>query len=278
MVVVSTVTGITLLEALKPSLVMYHCSDDYGRQPTFPSSFLDLERDLVARCGLVVCTSEALRQAKAHMHPHTHAVANGADVEHFALTQAPETQVAQDLRDLPRPVVGYIGIVFRWVDQAMIADAATRHPDWSFVFVGPITTDVGRLRSFQNVHFLGPRPYDRLPSYLKGFDVATVPFIEHDVTLRASPVKFYEYLSSGVPIVATRLPDFEPFIGLANLVSTPQEFTAALEEAVSEDTPHKCRDRMVEARNHSWDARFARVDRLIEEAFERESKLRTQAV
>ena len=269
LVLVGTATALPLLNALEPSLVLYHCSDDYTCQPTFPASFARLEQDLINRCDLVVCTAEALRQAKAHLHPLTYTVTNGAQVTHFARAQAPDTPVAPEVQELSRPVVGYIGTVFEWLDQRMIAHAAQAWPDWSFVFIGPITTDVNQLRILHNVHFLGPRPYADLPSYLKGFDVATVPFIFHDVTLRASPIKFYEYLASGVPIVATRLPDFEPFAHLVGLVTTPDEFTVALGDLITHDTPQKRQARMAEAQNHSWEARFTQIDRLIEEALER---------
>ena len=123
LVLVGTATGLPLLNALEPSLVVYHCSDDYTRQPTFPASFVRLEKDLIHRCDLVICTAEALRQAKAHLHPHIHTVANGAQVEHFARTQASDTPISQELRDWPRPIVGYIGSVFQWLDQEMIAHA-----------------------------------------------------------------------------------------------------------------------------------------------------------
>ena len=258
-----------LLERLTPDLVVYHCSDDYARQPTFPDGFANLETELMARSDLVICTAEALRQAKAGMHRNCHTVVNGVQVGHFARTQLPETASAPDLSDLPRPVVGYIGTVFEWLDQPMIANAARVHRDWSFVFVGPITTDVKLLRELPNIHFLGPRPYLDLLGYLKGFDVATVPFIFHDVTLRASPIKFYEYLASGVPIVASRLPDFEPLAHLTELVSNPSEFVLALENAVEHDSPAKRTRRMTEARNHSWETRFAEIDRLIRAAVDR---------
>ncbi|MFQ5812674.1 MAG: glycosyltransferase [Anaerolineae bacterium] len=265
LVLVGTATALPLIDALEPLLVVYHCSDDYTCQRTFPASFASLERDLISRCDLVICTAEALRQAKTHLHPHTYTVTNGAQVEHFARAQAPDTLVAQELRDLPHPIVGYIGTVFQWLDQEMIAHASRAHPNWSFVFVGPITTEVNQLRTLPNVHLLGPRLYADLPSYLKGFDVATVPFIFHDVTLRASPIKFYEYLASGVPVVATRLPDFEPFAHLVSLVTSPVEFVTALEDTITCDTPQKRRARMAEARNHSWAARFAQIDRFIKE-------------
>jgi glycosyltransferase involved in cell wall biosynthesis len=267
--VVGTAFSLFLLDDLHPSLILYHCSDDYTRQPTFPASFEALERELVERSDVVICTSEELRRAKAPLHDRTYAVANGAQVRHFARAQEAGTIVAPDLDELPRPIVGYIGSVFEWVDQRMLVYAAREHPSWSFVLVGPVTTDVGQLRSLSNIHLLGPRDYADLPSYLKGFDAATVPFVFHDVTMRASPVKFYEYLASGVPIVATMLPDFEPFRHMARLVSSPEEFSASLEAVIGGDTSAKREERIAESLNHSWEARFAEVDRIIDDAVER---------
>jgi glycosyltransferase involved in cell wall biosynthesis len=224
---------------------------------------------MAAHADLVICTAETLRQAKAPLNPRTYTVTNGAQVDHFVHTQDSGIRVAADIQGLPKPVIGYIGTVFEWVDQEMIAFAAQRHPDWSFVLVGPIATDVSRLRPLQNVHMIGPRPYAELPRYLKGFDAATVPFVFHDVTLRASPVKFYEYLASGVPVVATKLPDFESLGHVAELVSSPKEFADALERSIRTETPEKQAARMLEAKNHSWEARFVQIDRLIGDAYAR---------
>jgi glycosyltransferase involved in cell wall biosynthesis len=258
--------ALPLLAGWSPRLLVYHCSDDYTRQPTFPRSFRALEHDFIRRCDLIITTAEALRRAKAHLHPHVHAVSNGAEVEHFAQTQHPQTVPAPELMGLPRPIVGYIGTIFEWIDQEMIAQAARARPQWSFVFVGPCTTSLGRLRGLGNVHLIGPRPYRDLPGYLKAFDVAMVPFVRHDVTMRASPIKFYEYLASGVPVVATRLPDFEPLGHLAELVAAPAEFVPAIERAILTNTSPARAMRMTEARRHSWEARFAQIDRLIGQA------------
>jgi glycosyltransferase involved in cell wall biosynthesis len=267
MVVVSSALAEPVLDALDASMTVYHCSDDFVMQPGFPDAYADLERRIFARSDLVICTAEALRQVKNNMHPRCYTVTNGAQIDHFARTQSPDVEMASELRGLTRPIIGYVGSVFEWLDQPMIAHAAKAHPDWSFVFVGPITTDVSVLKGLANVHLLGPRPYQNLPTYLKGFDVATVPFVFHDVTMRASPIKFYEYLASGVPVVATRLPDFRPFEHLAGLVSTKEEFVTALEQALQDDEDQR-EARMAEARDHSWDSRFRRIDELIDETLQ----------
>ncbi len=268
-VVVGTATALPLVAGLDPSLVVYHCSDDYASQPNFPTSFLSLERSLMDRADLVICTAEELARVKAPLHPNTHTVTNGADVEHFLSTQSPTTGIAPDVAGLPGPVIGYIGTIFEWVDVEMLARAAKARPEWSFAFVGPVATDVSSIENLPNVYLLGPRPYADLPGYLKGFDVATVPFIFHDVTLRASPVKFYEYLASGVPTVATRLPDLSRFKGLVELFSGYDEFMAALDRAVVNRSTEKREARMDAARENSWTTRFALIDDLILEAMSR---------
>jgi glycosyltransferase involved in cell wall biosynthesis len=262
-VVVGGAHALPLLEALDASLVIYHCSDDFTRQESFPASYADLERDLTRRCDLVITTAEALRRAKAHLHPRVCAVPNGADVAHFATTQDASTPPAEELASLRRPVIGYIGTVFEWIDQEMVAAAARARPHWTFVFVGPVATEVRRLRALSNVRLLGSRPYADLPRFLKAFDVATVPFVVHPVTLRASPIKFYEYLAAGVPVVATRLPEFEPLGGWATLVTSPGEFVTGIERAMQDESAELRHRRMEQARRHSWEARFAAIDQLI---------------
>ena len=265
-VVVGTATALPLVDRLDPSLVVYHCSDDYASQPNFPASFLQQERSLMDRADLVICTAEELTRVKAPLHANTHTVTNGADVEHFTSTQDGATVVAPDVAGLPGPVIGYIGTVFEWVDVQLLARAAQARPSWNFVLIGPVATDVSVIESLPNVHLLGPRPYGELPGYLKGFDVAIVPFIFHDVTRRASPVKFYEYLASGVATVATRLPDLERFESLAGLYDGYDEFMAALDAGVADKSVDAREARMQAAGENSWTARFAQIDGLIEEA------------
>ncbi|MFQ5685033.1 MAG: glycosyltransferase [Candidatus Scalindua sp.] len=258
--------ALPLIEQIPHSLLVYHCSDDFTLTSSFPASFSDLEEELIRRCDVVITTSEELCQAKIHLGSKFVTVTNGAEIEHFASTQAPDTQLAPELADLPQPIVGYIGSVFEWIDQEWVIQAARKLPTWSFVFIGPLMTDISKLRDLPNIHYLGPRRYEDLPKYLRGFDVTTVPFVTNDVTLRASPIKFYEYLASGVPIVATNLPDFEPLSDCAYLVKDATQFSSALQRAVSEDSQEKRQLRMTESQKYSWEVRGAQVNEIIENA------------
>ncbi|MEG3072228.1 MAG: glycosyltransferase [Candidatus Syntrophopropionicum ammoniitolerans] len=116
-----------------------------------------------------------------------------------------------ELQTLQGPVVGYVGAISAWFDQEMLAAAAHAHPEWSFVLVGPVDTDVSLLDSLPNVRLTGHKPYSVLPAYLKGFDVTVIPFKINALTTGVNPVKLYEYLAAGRPIVSSDLPEVRAF-------------------------------------------------------------------
>jgi len=265
-VIIGTATALPIIERLDPKLVVYHCSDDYSSQPNFPSSFQDLEKKLIARADLIICTAKELTEIKAPMNPQTYTVTNGADVNHFKSSLDDSTEIPVEIKDFSGPVIGYVGTVFEWLDFEMIAKAARAKPEYNFVFIGPVTTDISLIHDIPNVHILGPKSYSSIPNYLKGFDVATIPFIIHDVTLRASPVKFYEYLASGTPIVATRLPDLEKFDHLVDLFSRPDQYVESLDKALTDKSTTALNKRLAEAGKHSWESRFEKIDELIDHA------------
>ena len=263
--VVGSAHALPLLRHIPHSSVVYHCSDDFSDVPGFPDSFAELESELCKQADAVVTTSEELRRGKSELNPKTYTVTNAADVSHFARARAGDTEIPEEIASLPRPVVGYVGSVFQWIEQEWLEHAAERFADWSFVLIGPLQTNVSKLSRHRNVHLLGPRPYQSLPGYLKGFDVATVPFIIDDLTRRASPIKFYEYLAAGLPIVASRLPDLEPLRSYAYLVEDREEFARALQEAVAEEGDEKRRSRMLESGKHSWEARCEQLDSILDQ-------------
>src|SRR5690606_18611935 len=197
--------ALDLLKGLPRRPLLYHCSDDFTLVPSFPDSFESLEKELMMEADGVVTTAETLSEAKRPFCRRIWTIPNGADCDHFSKAQAPELEIASDLMSLKPPRIGYVGTIFRWIDQEWVARTARQEPQWNFVLIGPVETDVSRLQALENVHFLGPRPYEHLPEYLKGFDAAIVPFRINDLTRRASPIKFYEYLALGLPVVASRL-------------------------------------------------------------------------
>ncbi|MBV9545300.1 MAG: glycosyltransferase, partial [Chloroflexi bacterium] len=186
-------------------------------------------------------------------------VPNGVDAAHFAAPAEP----ADELRSLPRPVLGFVGGLAQWVDLDLLAQVARARPDATIVLVGPVSTDVSPLVGLPNVRVLGPRPYVDVPRFLAAMDVALIPFVNDAVTYHADPIKAYEYLAAGVPIVATDLPALRRLRPLVRLAETPSEFLSQIEAALAEGREPARAARQAEAAHHDWSCRFATVERLL---------------
>jgi glycosyltransferase involved in cell wall biosynthesis len=248
-----------ILQLLPRSATVYHCADEYAAVRGFPSTLPEVEADLSRQADLVIATSQSLCERLHRLNPNTHWIPNGADVAHFAQVVEP----AKDLGALKRPIVGFIGGLSEWVDMDLMAVAARERPRWTFALVGPIGIDTAVVRSLSNVRLLGPRPYASLPSYLAAMDVAVIPFKRNTLTYHADPIKTYEYLAAGLPVVATDLPALRRLGDLVHLAASPAEFVAQLDAAVAEGRDARRTERQAEAAKHSWSSRFDTVDRLL---------------
>jgi glycosyltransferase involved in cell wall biosynthesis len=252
---------VDLLPLLPRRGLAYHCADDYAHVRGFPRSLPALEADLCRRADLVIVTAQTLCADRARFNPRTYWVPNGVDVAHFARPATPAADVPHD----GRPRVGFVGALAQWVDVPLLAALARRRPDWWLVLVGPVATDVSGLAELPNVRLLGPRPYRDVPRYLAAVDVALIPFVRDAVTERADPIKAYEYLAAGLPIVATDLPALRRFGRLLRLADTPAGFGEQVELAVAEGRDAHRAERQAEAARHGWSGRFERIEQLLRE-------------
>ena len=245
-----------MIEYVEYSKLIYHCSDDYTIISSFPESFANIEKKLIKKSDLIVATADELLKTKAVYNPNIVSIPNGANIDHFRKTQDPETKVADDMLKFKNPIVGYVGSVFQWLDIEWMKYAAEKCPEYDFIFIGPISIDVSKFKGKKNVHFLGPRSYKELPRYLKSFEVAVIPFVIDGVTLKASPIKFYEYLASGIPIVSTELPDLLGFSKISYLVKDKKSYVEAIKLAINEKNDSTMKARMNTAKGYSWEFRF----------------------
>ncbi len=248
-----------VLSRVPSSLVVYHCADDYAHVRGFPDTLPAVEADLCRRADLVVTTSETLCQTRARFNPNTYWIPNGADVEHFATPASP----AGDLAALRRPIVGFVGGLSEWVDLDLVADLARQRPNWTFVLVGPVGIDTSRVQALPNVRLLGPRPYADLPAYLSAMDVGLIPFKRNEVTFHADPIKAYEYLAAGLPVVASDMPALRRLTHVLSLAASPDEFLSNLTSALAAGRDSGNAERRAEAQRHSWTGRFERFEALI---------------
>ncbi|HKQ63055.1 MAG TPA: glycosyltransferase [Candidatus Polarisedimenticolaceae bacterium] len=254
-----------LLGRLGERRVVYHCVDEYAAFSGVPrAAIARMERELVRRADVVLTSSEQLRRERMPFNPNTHFVSHGVDLEHFAGALDPRTPQPPELRALPRPVIGFIGLVADWVDLSLIHAVARAYPQGSVVLIGKTATDVTALRGIGNIHLLGRRPYTVLPGYCRGIDVAIVPFRINELTLRANPLKLREYLAAGLPVVSTRLPEVERYAELVQLADGPAEFVGAVARALHQRSADEARRRAAAMRGESWETRVEEISTILE--------------
>jgi len=213
--------------------------------------------ELFDRAAASLASAGELYRSKKEMAPRLAIIPNGADVAHFCCARQPGTAAPEELKDLPRPLVGYIGAISDWLDQELLRAAALAHPDWSVVLIGPVDTDASCLKTLPNVRLLGHKAYSELPSYLNCFDVAVIPFKINELTRGVNPVKLYEYLAAGKPVVSSDLPEVRPFRPLVSIAREPDQFVRKIEEELAADSPEKAAERLRVAGLNSWEARAA---------------------
>jgi glycosyltransferase involved in cell wall biosynthesis len=242
---------------LGEELLLYHCVDEYSAFTGMPSqALLEIEERLLRRADLVLCSAERLVESKSKINPRTYLVRHGVDFTHFRRALDPQTIVPKEIAKLPRPVIGFFGLIADWVDLELLEAVARHFSKGSLVMLGKTTTDVSRLASLPNVHLLGRKSYDELPAYCKGFDVALMPFVINELTLNANPLKVREYLAAGLQVVSTAIPEVE-VLGLCRIGKDRGEFIREIEESLIAPGPGK---EMSEAiRHESWEARIDEI-------------------
>src|SRR5580704_13760937 len=246
---------------LSEEIVVYYCVDEFTAFAGIPVELVELERELIRKADLVIVSSERLRASKSAHNPSTALVRHGVAFEHFRQALLPGTRVPDDIAALPRPIIGYFGLMADdWIDIDLMAHVARHFSSGSMVLLGKVTTDLSRLTAIPNVHVLGRKPFADLPLYCKGFDVAINPFPINDVTLSSNPLKVREYLAAGLPVVSTRIPEVEVIRG-ARIADTKEAFVEEIEEALKEGGPR--RERSEAMRGESWEAKLEEVRRAV---------------
>jgi UDP-galactopyranose mutase len=222
-------------DGLAPAAVVYDCMDELSLFRGAPPALLERERRLLELADLVFTGGQSLYEAKRERHPSVHAFPSSIDAEHFGRARRPAPEPA-DQAAIPRPRLGYFGVIDERIDLDLLAAAADARPDWQWVMVGPVVKiDPEGLPRRRNLHYLGMKSYDELPSYLAGWDAALMPFARNESTRFISPTKTPEYLAGGRPVVSTPIRDVvRPYgeLALVEIAEEPQAFAAAAERAM----------------------------------------------
>lgn len=250
-------------------LAVYDCVDEFsaGKGLIRPETIKKLEKDLIRKVNLVIVTHINLLQSKRKLAKNIVLLPNGVDVEHFKKVFLAETPINEEIKKIPRPIIGFLGNIQYWIDLELIRFLALARPDWSFVLIGPIgrLTKIEKIKNLKNIYLLGRKEYQTLPPYIKALDVCINPYIINEVAQNCSPLKLYEYLASGKPIVSVDMPEARKFEGLVEIASDYKDFLEKLEkvlEGLPEDSS-KVEARIKACQKHSWDSRFLELEKII---------------
>lgn len=255
---VPTPLALDVIRRIPHKLLVYDCVDALTLNPKGVfDTYAAAERELSQQADVVFVTSYALYERQRPLNPYTYRVPNGVAFEKFAI---PAPRVPSDLDAIPAPRLGFFGGIDERVDVELLAGLAARHPEWSFVMLGVVRTDVSPLRAQRNVHFLGFKAHDALPAYLHHLDVLLMPYRVNAYSRHMYPAKLHECLAVGKPTVVTALPEFEPFHDVLYVAATPEMYERAICAALREGRAEtRIQARRARASENTWEARFQEI-------------------
>jgi glycosyltransferase involved in cell wall biosynthesis len=262
-----------LLGCFQERVSVYHCIDEFtvGTRGRKRRVIAMLEASLLRNVDLVFANSPMTYEKKRRLNSNTYRIPSGADTVHFAQVLDPTFPIHPAVAGLPQPRIGYVGHINDRLDYLVLEYLARQRPAWSLVFVGdtyPWTMDAPQLRSLRalpNVYFVGKYPFAEVPAFVKGMDVCLLPYVNDERGQYRSPLKLYEYLAAGKPVVSTEHPEARELGDVVCLASDPEAFVRLVDQALAEGS-QGCRQRRVAvAQRHSWDCRVDEMERLIQE-------------
>jgi glycosyltransferase involved in cell wall biosynthesis len=254
-------TGGVVTGSLGEDKVVYYCVDEFtAYSDAGTHGLVGLEEKLLKRADLVVVSAESLRRTKSKYNPRIALIRHGVQYEHFKKALDPATKIPDEIAKLPKPVIGYFGLMADdWIDLELLEKIAQKYTGGSLVLLGKVTTDMTRVTRHPNVHLLGRKPFEELPNYAKGFDVALNAFPINDVTLNANPLKVREYLAAGLPVVSSRIPEVEVLGDLVHIGDTHAELLEKIDEALKDPGPTQARSESM--KGETWAGRFDELEK-----------------
>lgn len=246
---------------LGEQLRVYYCTDEFSQFSYMDGkAMVEKERRLMEQADIVFTTSRSLLEAKRPFNRETHLASHGVDHAHFATALEGDAPVAPELAGLKGPIIGFFGFIHDWIDIDLVAHVARRRPDWNIVMIGRVETDIALATGLPNVHWIGRRTYESLPAYCRGFSLGIIPFRINELTRHVNPIKLREYLSAGLPVVSTALPEVELCGDWCSVAHDPEEFIALCEQAILADSPEARRARSAAMQDEDWEHQIARIE------------------
>jgi len=261
----------TLALKIKPTLTVYHCVDPMI-VPYDMKHGIKSEKQLVINSDLVICTSVKLTQEKKLLNRNTYFVPNATDSDNGFKTSDVKIPLHPKLKNMKRPVIGYLGTIERRMDYKLLLEVAQANKDKTFVFAGPVEEEylTNPLFKEPNVHQLGAVPYMEVPQVINSFDLAIIPFKKDEVSRTIFPIKLFEYLSFGKPVVSTDFNiDLKDFTDdMVDYCENAESFSYAINKALQNDTPLEAEKRKSLAKQNTWKKRSEHIAEILNQHLE----------
>lgn len=250
-----------VISSITKRALVYDCLDEISGF-TGHSDVILFEESLIKKANLVLCTAERLHKRCLSYNPNSHLVPNAVDFDHFKKALDDGLSIPDGIKDIPSPIIGYIGCIGDWFDMNLLLEIASKNPQWSFVIIGPIVCSMPFNADIpSNIYFLGKRNYCDLPSYLKQFDVGIIPFKINPLTLSTNPVKLYEYFAGGKPVVSTELPEVCKYKPVVATATDSKDFSGQIKLALENKN---IKAYLNIAMANTWDVRCSQIVGLLE--------------
>jgi glycosyltransferase involved in cell wall biosynthesis len=255
---------------LAPELVIYDCMDELSAFKFAPPELTIREKDLFKRADVVFTGGMSIYEYKKDQHHNIHPFPSSIDKGHFGKARTIKKDPA-DQKQIKKPRFGYFGVVDERFDIDLLEEVARKRPSWQFIILGPIVKiDPASLPHYDNIHYLGGKTYEELPSYISSWDIALVPFAMNESTRFISPTKTPEYLAAGKPVISTPINDVVRPYGeqkLVHIINSPDEFIKAAEKELAKKSKQVWLKKVDEfLAGNSWDRTWSKMVRQIESA------------
>jgi len=258
---------ISLLNDIEFETVIYDCMDELTMFRGASDLLSAQEVYLLSEADIVFTGGKSLYEAKKGIHDNVHCFPSSVDRNHFASASEGFTP-----NDIPtgKPVVGYYGVIDERIDLELLKTIAEKMPEVNFVMIGPVVKiDPGHLPVAGNLHYTGMKPYNQLPNYLKGFDIAMMPFALNNATKFISPTKTLEYMAANKPVVSTPVYDVvRDYSDCIAVVKNAEEWCDAINTILKRTEAEKIKQQgQFEAilNNTSWDETVNKMQEIIKQ-------------
>jgi glycosyltransferase involved in cell wall biosynthesis len=249
-------TAYPMISQLNSVGIVYDCMDELANFRFAPPDIAEREKWLISKADIVFTGGHHLYRSKSRLHHNVHFFGCGVDVDHYGKAMLDKTEPPWEVASLPRPVLGYVGVIDERLDYELLRRVGDAFPSGSVVMVGPLAkVDEQALPKSLNIHWLGKRPYEDLPALVKSFDVCLMPFAMNEATQYINPTKTLEYMSAGKPIVSTAVPDVvRNFTPIVDVAYSHDEFIDALSRAYQQPDEDRIARGIDLANESSWES------------------------